>query len=66
MLRLFLEGVYGRGQVSHGILIGAGNQQELDAVTDLIQQSDPAKCVNYQETVCTEFPLGAVSLFSTV
>lgn len=66
VLRLFLEGVYGRGQVSHGILIGAGDQQELEAATDLIQQSDPAKCGNYQGTVCTEFPLGAVSLFSTV
>ena len=66
VLRLFLEGVYGTGQVSHGILIGASNQRQLDALTDLIHQSDPAKCINYQETVCTEFPLGALSLFSTV
>jgi hypothetical protein len=66
VLRLFLEGVYGTGQVSHGILIGASNQTQLDALTDLIQQSDPAKCMNYQGTVCTEFPLGALSLFSTV
>ncbi len=66
VLRLFLEGVYGTGQVSHGILIGASNQRQLDALTDLIHQSDPAKCMNYQGTVCTEFPLGALSLFSTV
>jgi hypothetical protein len=66
VLRLFLEGVYGKGQVSHGILIGARNQSELDALTDLIHRSDPAKCINYQGTVCTEFPLGALSLFSTV
>jgi hypothetical protein len=66
VLRLFLEGVYGTGQVSHGILIGASNQRQLDALTDLIHRSDPAKCMNYQETVCTEFPLGALSLFSTV
>ena len=66
VLRLFLEGVYGTGQVSHGILIGASNQRQLDALTDLIHQSDPAKCMNYQETVCTEFPLGALTLFSAV
>ena len=66
VLRLFLEGVYGTGRVSHGILIGASNQRQLDALTDLIHQSDPAKCMNYQGTVCTEFPLGALSLFSTV
>jgi hypothetical protein len=66
VLRLFLEGVYGTGQVSHGILIGASNQRQLDAQTDLIHQSDPAKCMNYQGTVCTEFPLGALTLFSTV
>lgn len=66
VLRLFLEGVYGKGQVSHGILVGAGNQQQVDAATDFIQRSDPAKCGNYEGTVCTEFPLGAVSLFSTV
>jgi hypothetical protein len=66
VLRLFLEGVYGTGQVSHGILIGASSQRELDTLTDLIHQSDPAKCMNYQGTVCTEFPLGALSLFSTV
>jgi hypothetical protein len=66
VLRLFLEGVYGTGQVSHGILIGASDQRQLDALTDLIRQSDPAKCMNYQGTVCTEFPLGALSLFSTV
>ena len=66
VLRLFLEGVYGAGQVSHGILIGASNQRQLDALSDLIHQSDPAKCMNYQGTVCTEFPLGALSLFSTV
>ena len=66
VLRLFLEGVYGAGQVSHGILIGASNQRQLDALTDLIHQSDPAKCMNYQGTLCTEFPLGALSLFSTV
>ena len=66
VLRLFLEGVYGTGQVSHGILIGASNQRQLDALTDLIHQSDPATCMKYQETVCTEFPLGALSLFSTV
>jgi hypothetical protein len=66
VLRVFLEGVYGTGQVSHGILIGASNQRQLDALTDLIHQSDPAKCMNYQGTVCTEFPLGALTLFSTV
>jgi hypothetical protein len=66
VLRLFLEGVYGKGQVSNGVLIGASKQSQLDALTDLIHQSDPAKCMNYQGTVCTEFPLGALSLFSTV
>jgi len=66
VLRLFLEGVYGRGKVSHGILIGATNERQLDALTHLIHQSDPAKCINLQGTVCTEFPLGAVSLFSTI
>ena len=66
VLRLFLEGVYGKGQVSHGILIGASNQRQLDALADLIHQSDPAKCIDQQGTVCTEFPLGALSLFSTV
>jgi len=66
VLRLFLEGVYGTGQVSHGILIGASSHRQLDALTDLIHQGDPAKCMNYQGTVCTEFPLGALSLFSTV
>jgi hypothetical protein len=66
VLRLFLEGVYGKGQVSDGMLIGASNQRQLDALTDLIHQSDPARCMNYQGTVCTEFPLGALSLFSTV
>jgi hypothetical protein len=66
VLRLFLEGVYGTGQVSHGILIGASSQRQLDALTDLIHQSDPAKCLNYQGTVCTEFPLGTLSLFSAI
>jgi hypothetical protein len=66
VLRLFLEGVYGKGQVSDGILIGASNQRQLDALADLIHQSDPAKCIDSQGTVCTEFPLGALSLFSTV
>ena len=66
VLRLFLEGVYGTGQVSHGILAGASNQRQLDALTDLIHQSDPAKCMNYPGTVCAEFPLGALSLSSTV
>ncbi len=66
VLRLFLEGVYGKGQVSGGILIGATNQRKLDTLTDLIHQHDPAKCMNYEETVCTEFPLGALSLSSRV
>lgn len=66
VLRLFLEGVYGTGQVSHAVLIGASNQTQLDALTDLIHQSDPTKCMNYQGTVCAELPLGAVTLFSTV
>jgi hypothetical protein len=66
VLRLFLEGVYGKGQVSDGILIGAANQRQLDTLTDLIHQRDPAKCMNYEETVCTEFPLGALSLSSSV
>ena len=65
-LRLFLEGVYGRGQVSHGILIGASNPRQLDALTDLIHQSDPAKCVSYPGTVCTELPLGTLSLYSSI
>jgi hypothetical protein len=66
VLRLFLEGVYGKGQVSNGILIGASNQKQLDALTDLVRQSDPAKCVNYQGTVCAEFPPGAPSVYSIV
>ncbi|HEX4029871.1 MAG TPA: hypothetical protein VHX20_05865 [Terracidiphilus sp.] len=66
VLRLFLEGVYGERRVSNGMLIGASNQRQLDALTDLIHQSDPAKCTNYQGTVCTEFPLGALNFFYTV
>jgi len=66
VLRLFLEGAYERRQVSAGILIGASNEAQLDALTDLIYQSDPAKCVSYQGTVCTQFPLGAPSLYYTV
>jgi hypothetical protein len=66
VLRLFLEGVYGKGEVSAGMLIGASNQGQLDALTDLIHQSDPARCMNYQGTVCTEFPLGAPSLYYAV
>ena len=66
VLRLFLEGAYGERQVSDGILIGASNETQLDRLTDLIYQSDPAKCINYQGTVCTEFPPGAPSLFYTV
>jgi hypothetical protein len=66
VLRLFLEGVYGKGQVSNGVLIGASKQSQLDALTDLIHQSDPAKCINFEGAVCTEFPLGALSLVSTV
>ena len=65
-LRLFLEGVYGAGRVSHGILIGASSQKQLEALTDLIHQSDPVKCMKYQGTVCDEFPLGTLSVFSTV
>jgi hypothetical protein len=66
VLRLFLKGVYGKREVSNGILIGASNQRQLDALTDLIHQSDPAKCINYQGTVCAEFPLGAPNLYYTV
>jgi hypothetical protein len=66
VLRLFLEGVYGKGQVSPGILIGASNQSQLDALADLIHQSDPAKCIHYPGTVCTEFPLGTLNLSYTV
>ncbi|MBS1801904.1 MAG: hypothetical protein JST28_00980 [Acidobacteria bacterium] len=66
VLRLFLEGVYGAGQVSHGILIGASSQDQLEALTEIIHRSDPVKCKNYQGTVCAEFPLGALSLFSAV
>ncbi len=66
VLRLFLEGAYGKRQVSDGILIGASNETQLDTLTDLIYQSDPAKCIRYQGTVCTEFPPGAPSLFYIV
>ncbi|KAA6461993.1 hypothetical protein DYQ86_10195 [Acidobacteria bacterium AB60] len=66
VLRLFLEGVYGTGKVSHGILIGASTQTQIDALTQLIHQSDPARCLNSQGTVCMEFPLGAVSLSSSI
>ncbi len=66
VLRLFLEGVYGKGKVSNGILIGASDETQLDALTDLIYQSDPAKCVHDQGTVCVEFPPGAPSLYFTV
>ena len=66
VLRLFLEGVYGKGHVSNGLLIGASRQSQLDALTDLIHQSDPAKCMDSEGTVCTEFPLGALSLVFTV
>ncbi len=66
VLRLFLEGVYGKGEVSNGILIGASDQRQLDALTDLIHRSDPAKCMNYHGTLCTEFPRGSLSLFYTL
>ena len=66
VLRLFLEGAYGKRQVSDGILIGASNETQLDALTDLIFRSDPAKCMQYRGTVCTEFPPGAPSLYYTV
>jgi hypothetical protein len=67
VLRLLLEGIYGKREVSHGILIGASNQGQLDALTDLIHQHDPARCINYAGTVCIEYPLGAApSLFYTV
>lgn len=66
VLRLFLEGVYGKREVSDGILIGASNERQLDALTNLIHQSDPAKCVHYPGTVCTEFPRGAPSLYYAV
>jgi hypothetical protein len=66
-LRLLLEGVYGKREVSHGILIGAHNQRQLEALTDLIHQTDPVKCINSLGTVCIEYPLGAApSLFYTV
>lgn len=66
VLRLFLEGIYGKREVSDGILIGASKEGQLDALTDLIHQSDPAKCMNYQGTLCTEFPRGAPSLYYAV
>lgn len=66
VLRVFLEGVYGKSEVSNGILIGASNQRQLEALTDLIHQSDPAECVNSPDTVCVEFPRGAPSLYYTV
>jgi hypothetical protein len=59
VLRLFLEGADGKREISGGILIGASSQREVDALTDLIHQGNPEKCVHYQGTVCTEFPLGA-------
>lgn len=65
-LRLFLERIYGKDEVSDGILIGASNQIQLDALTDLILQKDPAKCMNYPGTVCTEFPRDAPSLYYSV
>ena len=66
VLRFFLKGIYGKREVSNGILIGGSSQRQLDALTDLIHQSDPAKCINYQGTVCREFPLGAPNLYYTV
>ncbi len=66
VLRLFLEGVNGEREVSNGILIGASNQGQLAALTDLIHQGDPAKCINYPGTVCVEFPRGAPSLYYTI
>ena len=66
VLRLFLEGIYGNGKVSNGVLIGASTQTQLDELTDLIHRNDPAKCSNYRATVCVEFTPGAVSLLSVV
>ncbi len=66
VLRLLLEGIYGKHEASDGILIGASTQRQLDALTDLIHQNNPAKCINYDGTVCTEFPLGVPSLYYTV
>lgn len=69
VMRLFLQGVSEEKQgktESDPILIGASDTAELDALTDLIRQRDPATCGDRPATACIDLPHGSISLFSTV
>lgn len=69
VLRLFLQGLSEEKQgktESDPILIGASDTAQLDALTDLIRQRDPATCVDRPEIACIDLPHGSVSLFSTI
>jgi hypothetical protein len=66
VLRLFLEGIAQNESKSDAILVGTSDSTQLDAITNLLQQSDPMSCVDRPGTACIAFPPGSVSLFSTV
>jgi len=66
VLRLFLQGIARNESTSDAILAGASDTTQLNAITDLVRQSDPASCVDRPGTACIDFPAGSISLFSTV
>lgn len=66
VLRVLLKGFTGNHQASDAILIGASSDKQLNLVSGLILQKDPATCVDYHETVCMRFPRDGLSLFSTI
>ena len=68
-MRLFLQGFSEEKQgktESDPILIGASDTAQLDALTDLIRQRDPATCVVRPGIACLDLPHGSISLFSIV
>jgi hypothetical protein len=65
-LRLLLKGFSANHQASDAILIGASNDSDLDSLSRIILEKDPAACVEYHDTVCISFPRDALSLFSTI
>lgn len=66
VLLLSLKGFTGNRQAGDAILIGAADDKELNAASKLILETDPARCVAYERTVCIGFPHDALSLFSTI
>jgi hypothetical protein len=66
VLRLFLAGISEKESKSDPVLIGAGNSEQLDAVTELVGQKGDATCVTRPGIACIQFPFGSVSLFSVV